>query len=116
MSEFWKLCNKVFLEIRKLIRYNLQDFGKEVLLSKIPSGNDKGKQVRELLGEHRLNNDHMQRICDDSVKYNVADSGDCVTFELDSGIMVVSLNLNKMGEFASLNIPSFGLVSDVKLR
>ena len=62
---------------------NACKFAGEFLKTQIPSGEDKGKIVGELLIEHKLSNDHMQRICDDSVKYNVEDSGDRVLFGVD---------------------------------
>ena len=70
------------LGIEDILR-NACKFAVEFLKTPIPSGEDKGKIVGELLREHKLNNDHMQRICDDSVKYNVEDSGDRVTFGVD---------------------------------
>ena len=69
------------LGIEDILR-NACRFAGEFLKTLIPSGEDKGKIVGELLIEHKLSNDHMQMICDDSVKYHVADSGDHVTFRI----------------------------------
>ena len=52
------------LGIEDILR-NACKFAVEFLKTPIPSGEDKGKIVGELLREHKLNNDHMQRICDD---------------------------------------------------
>ena len=104
-------------DIYQHIYHSFETFGPEFLKTVIPSGNDKGKQVRELLKEHKLNNDHMQMLCDGSVKYNVKGNGDRVTFELDSEIMEVyrSDYCGKV-EYVSLHIPSLGFFDSVKLR
>ena len=117
-SEFLSPLIGMFNNICYKIRHNLETFGPEFFKIVIPSGDDKGKTVEDLLREHRLNNDHMQMICDDSVKYNVEDSGDRVTFEL---IRIEALqkdcyNTKEVEFCASLGVPSLGLGFCVELE
>lgn len=73
-------CERFF----DLIRCNIKEFAVEFLGSVIPSGEDKGMTVRDLLKEGKFNDDHMRTICYDDVKYNVGD-GDRITFSLNYG-------------------------------
>lgn len=82
--------SKVISNTEDQIRDNLKRFLEEFLKTVIPSGEDKGKIVGELLREHKLNNGHVKTICDDSVGFFMINNDDdnIIFFKICGGAMV----------------------------
>ena len=115
--KFDESVNEVFRkedgEIESQICGYLREFGKEVLLSIIPSEKQPGKDVDDLLRCGQLYDGMLQMICDNSVKFKIEgprnfDKGS-ITFFFNCGAKIIVREIWSDEYSAELHDPSLGV-------